>query len=222
MLSGYGTLIGAVAVVYGATQGFKQWREQKLAERRMQLAEQILALAYKMREIMKSIRSGGSFRSEHDAAEKILRDSDTVYDGMDEGEKSRLIQAQVTLTRVQNQAERWDQLLDILPVTKAVFDDEIEKALSCFWLQRAAVVAAVRTYGAIKDTGPARSEEEANRRDETLRNLERTFWDCSVPPEVDEVEEAINAGIATLDEELLPIIRKGHGRSRSRKKEGIK
>lgn len=95
MLSGIGTLIGAAAVIYGALEAYDKWKQQKLAERRMVMAEQILALAYKLRDTIKSIRSPASFKGEHDEAEKILAASDTIYDGIDAGQKERLIMAQI-------------------------------------------------------------------------------------------------------------------------------
>lgn len=52
LLSGVGTIIGALAVIITAIVGsrtFEGWRKQKLSERRIEQAERILTATYKAR-----------------------------------------------------------------------------------------------------------------------------------------------------------------------------
>src|SRR3546814_15956255 len=76
MLSGWATLFGAGAVVYAAHKGsdtFKLWRRQKNEERRIELAEQVLTLAYKLRRAIEGIRSPAMWAEEINAVHDELR-----------------------------------------------------------------------------------------------------------------------------------------------------
>lgn len=76
MLSGVGALGGAVAVLIAASVGkstFEAWKRQKIEERRTELAETSLILAYKIQDAMSVIRSPVTMGDENDAAEQALR-----------------------------------------------------------------------------------------------------------------------------------------------------
>ena len=77
MLSGIGTIVGAGAVIYAAHKGsdtFKQWRRQKNEERRIDLAEQVLTLAYKLKRAIEGIRSPIMMANEIVEVEALLRE----------------------------------------------------------------------------------------------------------------------------------------------------
>jgi hypothetical protein len=59
MLQGFGTLIGAGAVIYAAKKGadtYESWKKQKVAERRRDQAERILTAVYKARRALRYVR----------------------------------------------------------------------------------------------------------------------------------------------------------------------
>lgn len=75
MLSGWAAWAGVAAVLYAANRGasvFASWKRQKLEERRMETAERILAVTYKLDRAFPSIRGPFSTASESKQADKML------------------------------------------------------------------------------------------------------------------------------------------------------
>src|SRR5690349_14918467 len=78
MLQGVGSVLGPVAVGIAAWVGgntFKSWRQQKLAERRIDQAERILTATYKVRRGLSHIRNPMMLAHEFDGAETNLKES---------------------------------------------------------------------------------------------------------------------------------------------------
>lgn len=210
MLSGWATLIGAGAVVYAAHKGsdtFKQWRRQKSEERRIDLAEQVLTLAYKLRRSIESIRSPMMLAGEIADVEAKLREQGLLDDHTAEGKKGNLTTAQATLYRVTSYKELWDALLDIMPVAKAVFGDEIEAQLNAFWLLRGKIVAAAQSYARLPDHDHARNAEARQREIDRRERLEQAIWFGGGEDGVDALANSVDEAVKSLEVHLLPIIR---------------
>ena len=216
MLSGWATMFGAGAVVYAAHKGsdtFKQWRRQKNEERRIELAEQVLTLAYKLRRAIEGIRSPGMWAEEVNALHEELRKIGLINDQTPESHKGILATAQATLSRSNANKPLWDALFDTMPTAKAVFGDEVEKALNAIWSQRGKLVASAQSYARLIHQPDPRSEKEQEAQLKRNGKLEGVLWaggDIWAGEEgkgVDEIADAVNGAIETLETMLLPIIR---------------
>jgi hypothetical protein len=162
MLSGIGTIIGALAVIYAAHKGsdtFKQWRRQKNEERRIELAEQVLTLAYKLRRAIEGIRSPAMWGAEQGEVYDELRKNGVINDQTPEGHKGILATAQATMSRSNVHKPLWDALLDTMPTAKAVFGDDVEGALDEIWKQRNRIITAAQRYARLIHQVPGRTDE---------------------------------------------------------------
>ncbi len=208
MLSGIGTLIGAGAVIYAAHKGsdtFKQWRRQKSEERRIELAEQILTLAYKITRAFEGIRSPAMLSGEMTRVEASLREQLEPDDKRSFG--SNLITAQGALLRIDHYKNLWDALLDTMPVAKAVFGNDIETQLSTFWTQRGKIIASAHSYARSAYRGHAPTEEIKEQQLQQLDRLEQVLWSGGDESGVDAFANTVNAAVAALEAPLLLIIR---------------
>lgn len=149
-LSGVGTLIGAVAVIYGATQGFKQWRRQKLAERNMESADHILAAAFGARRAIESVRHSWMDGREHIAAREQLKDAPR-YIAADQDKKHRLETAQAYINRLRESAKFQEALDECQTTTLAMLDEELTNAIKFFVRQFWFVQVYVEAYADITD-----------------------------------------------------------------------
>lgn len=210
MMAGAGAIIGAGAVIWAAKVGrstFNDWKRQKNEGRRIDLAEQLLALAYKLKRAFQGIRSPGMLGWEISEMERMLTESGMIDAQTPDHIKSGLSTAQATLSRTEHHKPLFDELLDTMPVAKAIFGEEMEEALNTFWMQRAKVVVAAQTYADIIRRNEPRDER---RLDDLLARRDRTegvFWEGGGPDGVDSVANAIVAAITTMEDRLFPIIR---------------
>lgn len=210
MLSGIGTILGACAVIYAARKGsdtFQQWRRQKHEERRIHLAEQILALAYKLKQVIRSIRSPMMMAGEIVAVEANLREKGVIDDSTPEGAKGFLITAQGTLSRSEQFRDDWNKLVDTMPTAKAIFGDEVEQQLNEFWNQRHEIIAAAQNYARIRDLPTEVREDLIKKEIARKEKLEKVLWFGFGENGADAVAEAVDDAVVTLENLLLPIIR---------------
>lgn len=216
MLSGWGSLLGAGATTFGgvavliaakrAATTFEAWKEQKREERRMELAEQTLALAYRVRNAFAAIRSPASFGGEHDQARKKLVEGNSIREGQDDPVAQRLITAQIALLRLAFHQKTWDALAELTPTVKAVFGNALFEQLEGFWKLQGKVHSAAIIYGRTRELfDPTR--EQIIEHNQMQHDLERSFWAMPMENEPDEIADSVDAIIDTLETELAPIIR---------------
>ncbi|EPR14165.1 hypothetical protein M527_12780 [Sphingobium indicum IP26] len=210
MLSGIGTIIGALAVIYAAHKGsdtFKQWRRQKNEERRIELAEQVLTLAYKLRRAIEGIRSPAMWGAEQNEVYDELRKNGVIDDQTPEGHKGILATAQATISRSNAQKALWDALLDTMPTAKAVFGDEVENALNEIWKQRSRIITAAQRYARFIHQTTPHTEEAREKQFKKQDEIEAVIWFGGDADGVDAVANSINGAIKSLEDTLLLIIR---------------
>jgi hypothetical protein len=176
MLQGIGTVIGALAVIgaaYIGSQTFDKWKCQKLAERHIEQAERILTATYKVRRDLAMVRSPAMWAYEMDAGEARLKELgqwDNIVGGDDERKRFRVTQAYYNRLA----STRDDQLAveECQPMARALFGEELEKALEKLNHQ----FHSVRVY------------VDANHNDkngadvEFRRKIESTIWTGYRPP----------------------------------------
>lgn len=202
-MQGWAGVAGAAAVFYAAHKAadtFQSYRRQKHEERRMDAAEAILTLAFKLRRIISSIRSPMTGGGELYEADKVLAEADW-YKTMNENEKRRAQVGQAALQRISKHQADWDRIFEIMPVARALFGQEAENQLQRIWRQITAVSVAAQMYR--DDRGIDQEFSEKLRRD-----LWEIGGDFAARDEVGrEATEAVNA----LENLLLPVIRADPG-----------
>ena len=190
MLSGIGTIFGAFAVAFAAFKGadtFQKWKQQKAAERRMSVAEDILTWAYQFEQVLPSIRSPATFGYESDQSEEKLK---LDIPGFEQRDNRHLLQqSQVILTRVSAHQEKWDRLFELMPLAKAYFGQATFGDLQELWR----VIASVRSAALTYQGGP-----------EHLRKMEGRFWEGAAEP--DELKDQADVAVKRLTDRLLPEI----------------
>jgi hypothetical protein len=132
MLSGIGTIAGALAIVMAAWLGrsaVTDYRHQKIVDRELQHAERALAVAYRIRLAVSSIRSPMSTAVELSTSKEELEKTDWFVE-LPEGGQNRTVQANVFYQRIRFFAPAFDEAVEVLPLVKAYFGDEAEKAMT--------------------------------------------------------------------------------------------
>lgn len=213
MLSGIGTLFSSLAVIYAARKGvntFSQWRRQKSEERRISAAEDILTLCYKLKRAFEHIRSPGLLSPEIERTRQILRESGGLTDETDEELFAMRVTAQATISRTLDHQAKFEALLDIMPIAKAIFGEDIESNLNVFWRQRGLVVVAANGYAQSyfeRHEWELGDDERAAQAQARWDRYETTIWEGGGADGRDAVKEAIDGAVAKLEQKLLPIIR---------------
>lgn len=192
-------LSGAGAVIWAANKGaatFGTWLQQKQTERRIDVADRLLTLVYKLERTFPGIRSPATYGWESDAAREKLRADRPGFDNEPEDQRRRLEMAQVVITRVASQQAIWDELSAALPTAKAYFGDDFKNVLEGFW--RAAV--RIRVAGLAYPDAPDR--DRASR-------LEGDFWEewGEVAHGEDPVGAMVKAAVTQSEAVLVPILR---------------
>lgn len=195
MLQGWATLVGAGVVIYAARVGantFTAWKRQKVEERRMDAAERILTLAYRLRYNFADVRRRGIFGYETAAAEQKLDGAMPEWRNREKSEQERLTTAQTILNRLTGHRADWEQAWELKPVALALFGPEVEADLHRFWEQYVAIEVSAATYA--EDSGADRKFSISLRRE-------------LFGGEGDKVAPAVDAAIASLEARLLPVLR---------------
>jgi len=149
MMSGTAAYAAVGAVVWAANKGantFNAWRAQKLAERKGDQAERILTATYKVRRALTRVRSPMVWAHELRAAEEVLKEKEG-WNQQPEFRQKRLTTAQAYYDRINaTQAERVE-LDECLPMARALFSEELEKAIDNlnrqFWIVQTYVDAYI-------------------------------------------------------------------------------
>jgi len=199
MLQGEGTLLGAAAVIIAAIIGgttFRSWRRQEVAGRKLAQAERILEATYKARRALSYVRSPMMWGHELKAAEDSLKDNDD-WNMQLKAKQKRIVTTQAYFNRLNKTRDEQNALDACLPMARALFGEDLEKAIESvrhqFWI----VHVDAETY--MDDDG---SDQEFSRK------IRRGLYEIN-PPEgqVNEVTEKAEAALATIEATCLPVLR---------------
>jgi hypothetical protein len=130
VLSGAGTVIGALAVIGAAWFGsrtFESWRRQTLSQRRIEQAERILTATYKVRRSLSFVRNPMQWAYELHAAEEDLKEKGQLVGSEDD--KKKLTIAHLYYTRLNGELDNRRAIDECLPMARALFGENVEKAL---------------------------------------------------------------------------------------------
>lgn len=145
VLSGVGALAQAAAIgiaAWMASNTFASWRRQKLSERKIEQAERILTAAYKARRALGYVRSPLMLAHELHAAEAHLEKQDGWATS---SRKQSLITAQAYYNRLNAVLDERRAVEECLPMARALFGEDVEKALETLNRQFHMVSVAVES-----------------------------------------------------------------------------
>lgn len=200
MLSGLGTVGGALAIVLAAKMGFAAWRRQKLAERMRDQAEAVLQAAYAARRELRYLRSPWMSGSELAAAEERLNaDNPDWRAHVLEEKQKRLITAQAYFTRGDSSREVRTQLRETLPMARALFGEALEQAIESLDHQFHVVLVYAESYV---------DDYNGNDPDFTKQIRHALFMrNKRARGEPDEVSDATESALETIEGTCLPYLR---------------
>jgi len=206
MLQGLGTIGGVIAVVWGALYGTRAWKRQKQAERRLETAERILTATHKARSALAYVRGPMMWAQELSAAEEILK-KDKHWAVQSEQRQRRLTTAQGILNRLNNTKDERAALDDCLPMARALFSEDLEKAIEKLRHQFWIVQVDAESY----------VDDENGNDPEFTKKIRRGMYDITPPNgERNEVSDAIAESVAIIEKTCEPALRLDAVKSRSR------
>ena len=200
MLQGFGTFGGIWAVVWAANKGastFEGWKRQKIDERKQEQAERILTATYKCRRALEYVRRGVILAHELNAAEEQMKAKEG-WELQADARQKRLIMAQAFYNRLNQTTAERQELDQCLPMAKALFGEELEKALEALNLQFWIVQVDVESY---------EDDHDGTDREFTAKIRRGMSALSGRSGEVNEVTEAMKASVATIERICLPVLR---------------
>jgi hypothetical protein len=198
-MQAWAAFASAGAIIYAAHKGsatLRAWKRQKLEERRMDAAERVLIVAYRVRGALIDVRRPGIGAIEDIQAEQTLRAS-KFWEGLNSAQKERHRASEVTTRRLAAYKSTWEAILEIAPIARAYFGDAVSNDLDRLWDQYLRVMIAAGATPTSVDEG--RREWDAD----VLCSLGR---DISGGPG-DVVGPSVQAAVESLERILIPIIR---------------
>lgn len=209
MLQGIGAIAGAVTVMVAALIGansFAKWRQQKIAERRIEQAERILTATYNVRRGLSRVRNPMMWAHETDKAEEQLKESGEWGAAEDDGSRRRLAKTQAYYNRLNRELENRQTLDTCLPMARALFSEDLEKALEKlnhqFWTVQVYVDAYLRD--SVGSERPFRQK------------IDQAIYEGYPGTEENEVDTTVKQSVKTIEDACLPILRLEESNSKQR------
>lgn len=197
VLQGVGALAQAFAIGFAAwvaSDTYKGWRKQKLSERRIEQAERILTAAYNARRALGYVRSPLMEAHELSAAEAHL-EKQVSWATVNANRKQRLVSAQGYYNRLNAVLEERQAVEECLPMARALFGEQVEKALELLNRQFRMVRIAVES-----------NSREGNDR-EFSRSLREDICSYSGSDRPNKMNVIIEAQVKQIEDALLPVLR---------------
>ena len=198
VLSGAGTVIGALAVIAAAWFGsrtFESWRKQTLSERRIEQAERILTTTYKVRRGLSLVRNPMLWAHESQAAEDYLKKKGQLSGSRRDDEK--LTTAQLYYSRLNGELDNRRALEECQPMARALFGEELELAMDALNRQFQMVNAAVQAQ--------YRFEENTDRA--FREKMEAVLWAGYPSPEENKMDKEIAEQVKVIEGACVPVLR---------------
>ncbi len=198
VLSGAGTVIGALAVIGAAYLGsrtFDSWRRQTLSQRRIEQAERILTATYKVRRGLSHVRNPMLWAHEQQAAEDDLNEKGQLT-GSDRDNR-KLTTAHLYFLRLNGELDNRRALEECQPMARALFGEELELAMDALNHQFQRVNSAVQAQ--------YRFEENTDRG--FRESIEATLWGGTPTPEENKMDKEIAAQVKVIEAVCVPVLR---------------
>ena len=201
MVQGIGTITGAMTVLIAALMGrstFKDWKVQKIEERRMNVAESVLTLGYRLTDALIEARSRITPEQERDAAAAQIDEASSPGGIRTGTERENCITAQVIINRLAHFRSDWDEIWTLKPLVLAYFGAEVQETIGVFWTLRATLVMLAQQLG----------DEAGNDRDRAVQIRRELF-----ASDDDSIGMAMDEALKQLEANLLPKLRSAVGNS---------
>lgn len=198
VLQGVGTLTGAIAVIVAAKVGsstFDNWRQQKLSERRIEQAERILTATYKARRGLSYVRNPMIWAHELVAAEEKLKESGNWP--ASENEQSRLKTAQAYYNRLNAELDNRRALEECQPMARALFSEELEKAMELLNQQ----------FHMVRVFVDANARDRGNPDSKFSEKIDAAIFEGYPSPEENEMDKTIAEQVKVVEGICVPVLR---------------
>lgn len=197
VLQGVGALAQAAAIgiaAWMASNTYQSWRRQKLSERRIEQAERILTAAYKARRALGYVRSPLMEAHELNAAEAHLEKQD-FWATVEDSRKQRLVSAQGYYNRLNAVMDERRAVEECLPMARALFGEQVEKALELL----------NRQFHMVRISVDANSETGNDR--EFSRSLREDISSASGTDRPNKMNVLIEEQVKLIEDALVPVLR---------------
>ncbi|MBB4857217.1 hypothetical protein HNO88_000524 [Novosphingobium chloroacetimidivorans] len=197
MLSGTAAWAAVGAAFYAtwkAANTFTQFRQQKSYERRFSAAETALSAAYRAKRNLQVVRDGNLTYEEYVSAD-ITRQLDEMPEGSDVDRKILEIRAKITSARFERYRQDWDQVINQVAISKALFGREVEEAMKEIANEIVKVQDAAATVAVLN-----------------VKWLEESIFTSGDRAGSDRLMERVDRCIGVLERHLLPILAVSNGR----------
>jgi hypothetical protein len=131
--AGFAQAAAIAFAAWKAADTFRSWRKQKIEERRIEEAERILTLAYRIRSALSGIRSPLMNGFELVSAEERLKKDNSNFETFPANQRKRYTYQQAVYNRIERHSGDWNDLVAIIPVAIALFGQEMEPQLDSLW-----------------------------------------------------------------------------------------
>jgi len=190
---------GVVAyVAYKGADAVKDWRRQRITERKLDLAESVLDVMYRVRRALEGIRHPVMLAGSLQRAEDKLQAQDPTWlANLRDPQRRQTVYAQAIYDRVNSFQSEWDDLWAIMPKARAFLGRSVEGYLKELWAQRATVMSAAEAkIGDLSDDPEFRAQ------------LDRQIWSGFGVHRGgrNEVDDAIAAACENIEAALQPMI----------------
>jgi hypothetical protein len=195
------TVIGFIITLVIAVFGFRtfdRWKREKLEERRIEVAIDALAAAYKAKFVFEIIRSPMAYSNE--------------WADMDESwgsEEQRRVRGPyyAALNRIRQNKEFFEHVWDLQPKCMAIFGPEVEETFRLMHQARRNIeVAADMLMRDAIDNSYGRSEQTQN----MYEQMRVDIWGHPVDNQVDRVGEMLSQCRDRMEALCRPIVAQGY------------
>ena len=190
---------GAIGIAaWKAADTFRGWRKQKLEERRIAAAEDILTTAYRLQRAFSIVRNSVTSVSALEEARARLKMSGVDIGKYAGDQQIRIVEAQVIFDRIDQFALDWDKLSALTPLAIALFGSSVGESLEGIWKQKVVLQVATEQYTTDDDSDVNFSTQ--------VRDI---IWSGRAKQggREDQVERQLERYIIDLEQVLLPIVR---------------
>ena len=207
MLSAFAGFAGAGAIVFASIVGKRtvdDWREEKVSERRFDLAEQILVLAYRCRDELAAARNGSINSYEMETSTALLKGRGVAITPRND-DSERKVFAQAVETRLD--IPLWSEVEGIRPRCLAYFGKRPVDALDAILDQRRRTRAGILRYYGLTTPPPQSRASILEHFDRRLEDAEHLIMSARIEGREDEIALAMEKAVKGLETELLPVLR---------------
>jgi hypothetical protein len=202
MLTGLGTLAGAGSIIIAAFLGrsaLSDYRNQKVTDREIEVADQALTAAYRAEDAIEGIRARWMPAAELNASEAQLKELGMTLDGMPDAERSAHVSRGAIYKRAEYFKDDFEAVFEAIPRVRAFFGNDAAEALKSFARARNRILSSADMLPIISRDG------DADRA--TSQSIRRDIYGKWQEGDDDPVGQMVSEAIELLEGKLTPVLR---------------